>query len=129
MTVGYRVETDAGSICYVPDHESSPGERAEAVGELIEGADILMLDAQYTAEEYPSKKGWGHGCLDDVVRVAREARVKRLFLFHHDPSHDDAFLDRMLAHARSLAGPEMRVEAAKEGEVVELVRAGVGKAK
>ncbi len=126
MTVGYRVETDAGSICYVPDHESSPGESAGAVGELIEGADILMLDAQYTAEEYPSKRGWGHGCLDDVVRVARDAGVKRLFLFHHDPSHDDAFLDRMLAQARSLAGSEMIVDAAKEGEVVELVRPRVG---
>lgn len=120
MTVGYRVETAHGVVCYVPDHESSPGEAAGAVGELIAGADILMLDAQYTAEEYPSKKGWGHGCLDDVVRVAREAGVKRLFLFHHDPMHDDSFIERMLARARSLAGPTMEVDAAREGECVVL---------
>ncbi len=120
-TVGYRIETAAGSICYVPDHESSPGQCAGCVAELIKGADVLMLDAQYTAEEYPSKKGWGHGCLDDVVRVARDAGVKRLFLFHHDPSHDDAFLDRMLAHARSLAGSSLMVDSAREGDCVELI--------
>jgi len=127
MTVGYRVETAGGAVCYVPDHESAPGETSAAVSDLIQGAEILMLDSQYTAEEYPSKKGWGHGCLDDVVRVARDAGVKRLFLFHHDPSHDDAFLDRMLAHARTISGPEMVVDAAREGEVVELAAVGARK--
>jgi phosphoribosyl 1,2-cyclic phosphodiesterase len=121
MTVGYRIETPAGVICYVPDHESAPGESAGAVAELIAGADILMLDAQYTCEEYVSKKGWGHGCLDDVVRVAREAGVKRLFLFHYDPSHDDIFLENMLVRARSLAGPNLTVDASREGECVELM--------
>jgi len=127
VTVGYRVDAAEGSVCYVPDHESTPAENWKAVDELIAGADVLMLDSQYTAEEYPSKKGWGHGCLDDVVRVARDAGVKRLFLFHHDPSHDDAFLDRMLDYARKLAGPELIVDAAKEGEVVLLGRAPVAK--
>jgi phosphoribosyl 1,2-cyclic phosphodiesterase len=121
VTMGYRIETDAGAICYVPDHESAPGESAGAVGDLITGADVVMLDSQYTAEEYGAKRGWGHGCLDDVVRVAREAAVKRLFLFHHDPSHDDVFIEKMLARARSLAGPEMQVDTAREGEIVELV--------
>jgi phosphoribosyl 1,2-cyclic phosphodiesterase len=119
-TVGYRIETEAGVICYVPDHESAPGESPGAVGDLIAGADALMLDSQYTAEEYASKKGWGHGCLDDVVRVAREAGVKRLFLFHYDPMHDDTFLEGMLARARSLAGPSMTVDASREGERVDM---------
>ena len=104
VTVGYRIETSAGSICFVPDHESAPGENGGDVAELIAGADVVLLDAQYTADEYAAKKGWGHGCLDDMVRVARDAGVKRLFLFHHDPAHDDAFVDAMLARARELAG-------------------------
>ncbi len=125
MTVGYRIETTGGVICYVPDHESAPGESAGAVADLIAGADILILDSQYTAEEYPSKKGWGHGCLDDVVRVAMEAGVKRLFLFHHDPAHDDSFMERMLARARTIAGTAMAVDAAMEGESVVLAGAAV----
>lgn len=123
--MGYRIETSSGSICYIPDHESTPGERSGEVGEFIKGADIVLLDAQYTADEYVMKKGWGHGCLDDVVRIAREAGVKRLFLFHHDPAHDDTFVDAMLAHARELAGP-MLVDAAREGERVMLSRSPVG---
>ena len=125
VTVGYRIETSAGSICYIPDHESTPGEHGGEVAELIAGADIVLLDAQYTADEYAMKKGWGHGCLDDVVRIARDAGVKRLFLFHHDPAHDDAFMDAMLARARELAGP-MLVDAAREGERIALRRSPVG---
>lgn len=121
MTVGYRIETPYGVVCYVPDHESAPGEPPGAVGELIAGADVVMLDAQYTAEEYPSKKGWGHGCLDDVVRVAKDSGVKRLYLFHHDPTHDDDFLEKMLVRARSLIGAEMIIELAREGDFVELI--------
>ncbi len=47
------------------------------------------------------------------------ARVKRLYLFHHDPRHDDRFISSMLMHAREVvqkAGSTMRVEAAREGE-------------
>lgn len=125
VTMGYRIETSAGSICYIPDHESAPGERGGEVAELIAGADIVLLDSQYTADEYASKKGWGHGCLDDVVRIACEAGVRRLFLFHHDPAHDDVFMDAMLTRARELAGP-MIVDAAREGERVVLSRSPAG---
>ena len=58
------------------------------------------MDTQYDTEEYQQHTGWGHGCLDDVVALAIEAEVKKLFLFHHDPNHDDAKISQMLAHAR-----------------------------
>ena len=79
------------------------------------------MDAQYTAEEYSQHVGWGHGCVDDVVRLASQAKVGRLFLFHHDPDHDDAMLDRMEKHAQSLAarlGGGVSVAAAREGQEV-----------
>lgn len=119
---GYRLDTSAGSICYVPDHETTaestrPG--IQGVSRLIQDADIVVLDAQYTIDEYKEHTGWGHGCMDEVIRVARDARVRRLYLFHHDPSHDDEFLDRMLQRARRLTlGTGMRVEMAREGEQV-----------
>jgi phosphoribosyl 1,2-cyclic phosphodiesterase len=122
LAMGYRIETSAGSVCYVPDHESAPGENGGAIAELIAGAEVLLMDAQYTAEEYGLKAGWGHGCLDDVVRVACEAGVKRLYLFHHDPTHDDAAIEQMVGRARELASDhDIEIDAAREGEQVILM--------
>ena len=121
---GYRLDTSAGSICYVPDHEAGradAGPEGEAVARLLHGADLVILDSQYTAEEYRAREGWGHSSLEDAVRLARDARAKRLHLFHHDPSHDDEFLGQMLQKARRIAmGSGMRVESAREGEQVTL---------
>lgn len=121
---GYRLDTSGGSICYIPDHETivSPSDsKAGAVTKMIQDADLVILDSQYTQEEYREHEGWGHGCMDDVIQVARDAHVKRLYMFHHDPSHDDEFLDKMLQRARRLAmGSGMRVESAREGEQVML---------
>ena len=91
--------------------------------DFLRGTDVLIMDTQYDAEEYKHHTGWGHGCLDDVVALALEAEVKTLFLFHHDPNHDDAKVSQMLAHARKLVAArkgKLQVEAAREGVTVEL---------
>ena len=120
ITMAYRLETSAGALCYIPDHECSPDDPGGEVATLIQGADVVILDSQYTADEYATKKGWGHGCLDAVVALACAAKVRQLYLFHHDPSHNDAFISGMLQHARTLAGGSgTQVNVAKEGlEVV-----------
>ena len=132
ICVGYRLETTGGAIVFMPDNEpfhrmhAKPGaadvqalEFAEQQdGKLIEfirDAEVLIIDSQYDVDEYELHVGWGHGCVDDVVELARRAGVKQLFLFHHDPSHDDERVSRMLAHARQLAGSSTHVEAAREG--------------
>lgn len=120
----YRLETSAGSICYIPDHEAGaakPEHDPSAVARLIQDADLVIIDSQYTADEYRGREGWGHSSMEDAIRVARDAHAKRLHLFHHDPSHDDDFLDQMLQKARRIAmGSGMRVESAREGEQVTL---------
>ncbi len=132
VCVGYRVFTSEGSVTYLPDNELSPdgtlgcnGTSActieSRLAQFIRGTDVLIIDSQYDREEYRSHVGWGHGCVDDVVRLAIGGDVKHLYLFHHDPSHDDKFISGMLAHARKLvkeAGSTLRVDAAREGEVV-----------
>ena len=86
---------------------------------FIRGADVMIMDSQYDAAEYETHVGWGHSCVDDVADLATRAGVKQLFLFHHDPQHDDERISRMLAHARQLVGNGTLVEAAREGlEVV-----------
>lgn len=134
ICVGYRLAMRGGSIAYLTDHEpferfmklsgkNSSEEVAYARGEdqklvdFIDGADVLIIDSQYAADEYSNRVGWGHGCVDDVVAIAIKARVKQLFLFHHDPDHDDAFITQMVEHGRRLAreaGSELCVEAARE---------------
>jgi ribonuclease BN (tRNA processing enzyme) len=54
------------------------------------------MDAQYTPEEYPQKVGWGHSTSMDALRLAQEANVKHLVLFHHDPSRSDHALDTIV---------------------------------
>ncbi len=138
ICMGYRLETSNGSIAYLPDNEPFQRLRSlpsHAVGDAVESAayartqdkrliefvkdvDVLIIDAQYNDREYQKHVGWGHGCLDDVVALAIHANVKRLFLFHHDPGHDDAEVSRMVAWARQIVAEKqspLRVEGAREG--------------
>jgi phosphoribosyl 1,2-cyclic phosphodiesterase/CheY-like chemotaxis protein len=127
VCAGYKLHTSAGSIAYFPDHESYRGPATAAedrkLVEFLRGVDILIMDAQYDDAEYRQHQGWGHGCVDDVVSLALRAEVRRLFLFHHDPDHDDAKVQEMEAHARSLVrqhGGGLEVVAAREGMKVAL---------
>jgi phosphoribosyl 1,2-cyclic phosphodiesterase len=135
--VGYRLSVGSRAIAFFPDNElrraqgggtePNPGPVAARAGrsslvEFVRGVDVLVMDSQYDALEYERHVGWGHGCVDEVVALALEAQVKRLYLFHHDPNHDDAKISEMVAHARSLAakGGELQVEAAREGAMVKI---------
>lgn len=92
---GYRVNYQGKSICYVTDTEHKPNERDENILRLIEGADLLIYDCTYTDDEYPNFKGWGHSTWQEGVRLCNAANVKKLAVFHHDPSHDDMFLEEL----------------------------------
>ncbi len=105
LTNGYRIEWEGRSVAYVSDHQQPRDgglEVADAVLELCAGADLVIHDSQYTLDEFSEKAHWGHCTLDYAVHVAAEAGVRRLVLFHHDPTHDDAALDELTAYARSL---------------------------
>ena len=68
-------------------------EMNQRVVDFAKGADLLIFDAQYTAAEYPTKVGWGHSTVEDGIRIGTEAGVKRLAIFHHDPTRSDDALD------------------------------------
>jgi phosphoribosyl 1,2-cyclic phosphodiesterase len=106
-TNGYRVEQHGLSVVYISDHQmpiDGSSDIAPGVLELCDGADLLIHDAQYTPDEFALKAHWGHCTVDYAVHVAREAGVRRLALFHHDPDHDDETVDRLLDGARAGAG-------------------------
>jgi phosphoribosyl 1,2-cyclic phosphodiesterase len=94
---GYRVEYDGRSLCYVTDTEHVVGQLDSNILALVEGADLLIYDSTYTEEEYPRFAGWGHSTWTQGLRLAEAAKVKTFVAFHHDPSHDDAFMDGLAA--------------------------------
>ncbi len=97
--VGYRVNWRDGAAVYITDTEHFPDRLDENVMWLARNADILIYDSTYTDEEYHSPKspkiGWGHSTWQEGVKIAKAANVKTLVIFHHDPAHDDEFLDRV----------------------------------
>jgi phosphoribosyl 1,2-cyclic phosphodiesterase len=86
---GYRIECEGAVIVYATDYEHGKPEFDKTLREYAEGADILICDAQYTPAEYETHKGWGHSTWSNAILVAKDAHAERLFLFHHDPAHDD----------------------------------------
>lgn len=113
---GYRVEYQGHSVVYLTDLELD-GKTNPGVFALAKDASVLIVDATYTDDELPSHAGWGHSSWQQVVRLAKDARAKTLCLFHHDPDHDDAFMDRVAA-ASAAALPGTLV--AKDGLIIPL---------
>lgn len=105
---GYRIDYGGRSLCYVTDTEHDEARLDRNILELIEGADLVIYDSTYTDEEYPKYRNWGHSTWQEGVRLCDKAGVAKLVLFHHDPSHDDTFMDGVARDA----------EAARPGTVV-----------
>jgi phosphoribosyl 1,2-cyclic phosphodiesterase len=130
-TLGYRVECDGSSLCYLPDHEPGLGVSLADLDddwisgfELARDATLLLHDSQYTDDEYPDHVGWGHSPLSDALVFARRTAVERLLLFHHDPLHSDDFLDAFAGQAgarwEELGGRPDALELATERREIEL---------
>lgn len=92
---GFRIEDESGVLVVCTDVEHLNG-IDENIVELARDADLLIHDGQYTTGECEGKyKGWGHSTWEQAVAVANKANVKNLIITHHDPDHDDEFLDAM----------------------------------
>ncbi len=105
---GYRVDFQGKSICYLTDTEHVEGQLDANIVDLIEGADIVIYDAMYTDAEYATRKGWGHSTWKAGVDVCNAAGAKTFVAFHHDPDHNDDFMDRVA----------LDITAARPGSVV-----------
>lgn len=98
---GYSFTHQGRKLVFASDHEHGNPEFDEILREAAQDAEVLIYDAQFTPEEYPSRKGWGHSTWLRGTEVARQAGVQRLFLFHHDPGHTDEMMQNILAEART----------------------------
>lgn len=141
ITLGYRIEADGFAVLYLTDHEpfseslwrpdAVPGQLDSIVhagdrrhADFMANADLVIHDAQYTPEEYPAKKNWGHSTYDYVVELAAAAGVRQVALTHHDPTHNDEMIRGIEQKARDIAkarGSKMDVLCAYEGCEIKLV--------
>ncbi len=147
ITYGYKIEINNKTIVYASDNEcmfieKSIKHRSDEFNEeehelfkemiheehqselnLIQDADILIHDAQYTPSDYDKKHGWGHSCYIDTINTAIDANVKELYLFHHDPNYDDAAMEAIHKHSNEIIkekGASLICHIAKEGMVVDI---------
>ncbi len=110
LNFGYKVESNGKKFFFTGDYEPATNiydadedgydlyqemvdKQNEIISEFIRDADAAVMDAQYTTEEYKTKKGWGHGTYDSCIALAKKSRVKNLYLTHHDPTRKDEKLD------------------------------------
>ena len=91
---------------------------------VFENADVLVFDAQYTIDDASEKANWGHSAFCSVIDFALKWNVKKLYLFHHEPSYDDAKLHSILQSALwyvdFIKKEKLQVFLATEGLTVEL---------
>lgn len=138
VNLGYRIDSNGKSIFFTGDHEphfniyetDDDGyaeyqglieEQRQAIVQAIAGVDIIVADSAYTLEEYPAKRGWGHGTFDSSIQLARDAGAKVLYCTHHEPTRGDDDLERVFAEAVSryagdIGGLDIRL-AAEGGEI------------
>ena len=70
--------------------------------DFVAGSDVVIHEAQYTNEEYASKVGWGHSSVSNAALLMKLADVPHWVITHHDPAHDDAFLEEKLNLTRQI---------------------------
>lgn len=144
FALGYRISQRGKSIVYISDNEPfdrrvaqsvrnvekmivdkysrATGDPNERIFDFVRNADVLIHDATYTPEEYVDRVGWGHSHYLFTLKVAAEGNVKRLVLFHHDPSHSDEKVDDILRTCKKeIRNRRYKFECMAATEGVELV--------
>ena len=104
--MGYRITWNGRTVVYATDTEHFPDRIDENLMHLCRDANMLIYDACYTDEEYHDPKapkiGWGHSTWQEALKLAKAANVKKAVIFHHDPSHNDDFLDGVESQVQSV---------------------------
>ncbi|MBF0368347.1 MAG: MBL fold metallo-hydrolase [Magnetococcales bacterium] len=140
LNFGYKIECNGKTVFFTGDHEElynlyAPEDedyhkyekfmtqKNKAILDFVRGVDVLIADTSYTRDDYPAKQGWGHGTFDGNMRLAKEAGVKTMFFTHHEPTRDDANLEKVFQealdrHPRKPGDPEYLL--AQEGLEFEL---------
>ncbi len=121
--IGYRISHQDYTVVYCTDTEHFADRLDEDVLHLSRQADVLIYDAMYTDEEYYNPKspkvGWGHSTWQAAVNVSKEAGVKKIVIFHHEPNHSDDFLDQLAEEVKAVFPNSVL---AREGMILDVTK-------
>lgn len=131
----YRLEHSQACFAYVTDNELCPPKAIDYTTwdqwlKFLDGVDVLIHDAMYLDEELPRIQGWGHSLISRTLQLAKEAQVKHLILFHHDPDRTDQQLDKILKESQvwmEKQGSNCKVSMAKEKDVYHIMKRKITK--
>lgn len=99
---GYRLDTGTSKVVYASDMEHGNPQFEPILFENSYAADLLVIDAHYTPEEYDSHRGWGHGTWLEAAKFSVRCAIRNLVLFHHHPDHSDSFLEKILSESKKI---------------------------
>lgn len=91
--IGYRLEYNKKSMCYITDHEHGNININKGLESFVTDADMLIYDASYDDEYYQNFKGWGHSTWQEACELGQRTNIKKTVLFHHDPENTDNIMD------------------------------------
>ena len=145
FSLGFRITHHGKSLAYISDNEpfdgtvepmkrnvdpqivekymNTKGDQNQRVYDFVQGADVLIHDTTYTPEEYKDHVGWGHSHYLFSIKVAVQGKVKKLVLFHHDPTHSDTIVDDIFLKCQEeirLRKVALECVAAAEGMEIEI---------
>lgn len=99
---GYRIEFNHKSICYITDHEHEVKIKNQKLINFLKDADVLIYDSTYDDDNFRNYIGWGHSTWQEAVRLTKDCNIKKLFIFHHNPEHDDIKMDEIQKKCRNM---------------------------
>lgn len=136
INFGYRIESAGKSVFFTGDHEPPYNiyepedeafaeyqqfvdEKSAAIVRAMQGVNVLIADSSYTSQEYPAKRGWGHGTFSSSVDYARQADAQVLFCTHHEPTRSDDALESVFQQALASDTSGIDIRLAREGDTYE----------
>lgn len=116
--LGFRIEDNGAVLTYFTDTRHERSDFSEVVLDLAQDSDLLIHDAHFASRKLSTTfADWGHSSWYEATRLAREANVGTLGLFHYSSDLVDEELDQIRDEARSFFP---RTIMTREGLVLQL---------
>lgn len=110
----YKLTCGGVSLVYATDYEPE-SDAPQDFCAFARGCSLLLLDAQYTPEEYVKTRDCGHSTIPRSVAIARSCGAKQTLLIHHDPKRTDG---QLLALETAVRESSPHIRFGREGQEV-----------
>lgn len=113
-SLGYKLISPKGSVCYITDHEHKIGEINQPLIDFTHKSKLTIYDSTYDDDTFAPKLGWGHSTWQEALRLQKAAQIEQMAIFHHDPSSTDTHLNAL----SEKISKDTQAFVAKQGQVL-----------